>query len=48
MKPKTWACTKCKKRKDFNKTYYGAAAQNKYGLSLKCKACVNKARRRKK
>ncbi len=47
MKPKTWACTKCKKRKDFNKKYFGSAAKNKYGLSLKCKDCVNKARRKK-
>ncbi|MBI4063038.1 MAG: hypothetical protein HY401_01915 [Elusimicrobia bacterium] len=45
MKPKTWCCTRCKKRKDFTKAYFGAASHNKHGLSLKCRNCINRMRR---
>lgn len=47
MKPKSIACKKCKKRKDFTKKYFGIAAGNRYGLALSCRDCVNKRRRSK-
>jgi hypothetical protein len=47
MKPKSMACKKCKKRKDFNKKFFPLAAGNKHGLGFKCRDCVNKKRRAK-
>jgi hypothetical protein len=47
MKPKSFACKKCKTRKAFTKKYFPLAQNNKYGLGMKCRTCVNKARRKK-